>query len=132
MDEVSFIACKNSERKSINRDRLEKLAVSAMKQSQQAWLPVLNPLIPFTDILTTPADQKFIACVDAKNPSHLKSVTNPAGNYLVLIGPEGDFSPDELKLSLDLGFIKVSLGPTRLRTETAALAACHILNLMNQ
>jgi 16S rRNA (uracil1498-N3)-methyltransferase len=132
IDEVSFLTCQNSERKSISLDRLEKLTVSAMKQSQQAWLPKLRPLIPFKDILSNRATQKFIAFVDTKNPSHLKSLTTPNGNYLVLIGPEGDFSSSELQQSFDNGFQKVSLGPSRLRTETAGIAACHILNLVNQ
>jgi 16S rRNA (uracil1498-N3)-methyltransferase len=131
IDQISFVLCRNAERESLNMERIEKIAVSAMKQSQQAWLPTLAALHPFKDILTSSTDQKFIAFVDPENPQHLKSLVRPGGRYLVLIGPEGDFSPEELQLALDSGFQKVSLGGTRLRTETAGLAACHILNLAN-
>ena len=132
IDEVSFLLCKNSERKSVNMERLEKIAISAMKQSQQAWFPVLNALAPFKSVLVSSSTQKFIAIIDLQNPQHLKTLARPGGNYLVLIGPEGDFSMEELQMALDNGFQKVSLGNTRLRTETAGLAACHILNLMNE
>ena len=131
IDRISFILCANSERKSIKIDRLEKISVSAMKQSRQAWLPQLSPLLPFKDVLNSAAKQKFIAFVDSQNPQHLKSAAKPGGEALVLIGPEGDFSTEELQNALDLGFQKVSLGRNRLRTETAGLAACHILNLIN-
>lgn len=131
IDQISFILCKNSERKVLNAERMEKIAVSAMKQSLQSCLPILTPLHPFRDILKSSVNQKFIACVDPENPQHLKSLAQPGNNYLVLIGPEGDFAPDELQQALDNGFQKVSLGSTRLRTETAGLAACHILNLIN-
>jgi 16S rRNA (uracil1498-N3)-methyltransferase len=132
IDEVSFMVCKNSERTSINLARIEKLAVSAMKQSEKAWLPKLSHIAPFRNILATEASQKFIAFVDSGNPVHLKTVAQPAGHYLVLIGPEGDFSPEELQLAEANSFKKVTLGPSRLRTETAALTACQILNLINQ
>jgi len=131
IDQISFILCANSERKSLKLDRLEKLAISAMKQSGQAWLPQFTPLLPFKEILTSIAKQKFIAYVDSQNPQHLKSVARTEGEALVLIGPEGDFSPEELQRAQDHGFQKVSLGNNRLRTETAGLAACHILNLIN-
>ncbi len=131
VDQISFMLCKNSERKVINQERIEKIAVSAMKQSQQAWLPRLSQMVPFKEIISTQADQKFIAFVDASNPRHLKSLTTSQKKYLVLIGPEGDFSKEELDLALKNGFEKVSLGPNRLRTETAGLVACQILNLIN-
>jgi 16S rRNA (uracil1498-N3)-methyltransferase len=131
VDQISFILCANSERKSMKMDRLEKVAVSAMKQSRQAWLPKLSPLLPFKDVLDSATNQKFIAFVDSQNPQHLKSAAKPGGEALVLIGPEGDFSKEELQSAQDHGFQKVSLGSNRLRTETAGLAACHILNLIN-
>ena len=131
IDQISFILCKNSERKSINMERVEKIAVSAMKQSGQYWLPELKPLTPIKEILQTSASQKFIAYVDQSNPHHLQSLALPDKNYLVLIGPEGDFSKEELLIAEESGFSKVSLGATRLRTETAGVAACHILNLVN-
>ncbi len=130
--QISFILCTHSERKSINMERIEKIAVSAMKQSQQAWLPVLSPFVPFKTIVQATPGQRLIAFVDPVNSRHLQSVAYPNGEYVVLIGPEGDFSKDELSLALENGFQKVSLGDTRLRTETAGVAACHILNLINQ
>lgn len=130
VDQISFMLCKNSERKSINFDRLEKVAVSAMKQSRQAWLPRLSELTPFKEILAVSADQKFIAYVDASNPKHLNSISMPKKNYLVLVGPEGDFSKEELELAEKTGFEKVSLGPNRLRTETAGLVAVQSLNFI--
>ncbi len=132
VDEISFVECKTSERRSVNLDRLEKLAISALKQSQQAFLAKLNPLAPIREIVSLSAGQKFIAHVDSANPLHLKSAALPGRDYLILIGPEGDFTPAELEESKKAGFQKVSLGPTRLRTETAGLAAGLILNLVNQ
>ncbi|MCX8489593.1 MAG: 16S rRNA (uracil(1498)-N(3))-methyltransferase [Cyclobacteriaceae bacterium] len=126
--EISFILCKNSERKVLNMERIEKIAVSAMKQSQQPWMPKLHPLQLVRDILTQPADQKFIAYVDSANPIHLKAIAKPNKSYLVLIGPEGDFSKEELESAQQLGFEKVSLGENRLRTETAGLVGCLLLN----
>jgi 16S rRNA (uracil1498-N3)-methyltransferase len=131
IDEISFMLCKNSERKNINLERIEKIAISAMKQSGQAWLPKISAIVPFKEILKHNASQKFIAFVDEKNTNHLKSMAKSNGNYLVLIGPEGDFSQEELNLALENNFKKVSLGSNRLRTETAGLAACQILNLIN-
>ena len=131
IDHISFIHCQNSERKNINIERMEKIAVSAMKQSQQSWLPKISPLAPFKEIVKEKADQKFIGFVDLKNPMHLKSEAKIKGDYLVLIGPEGDFSNEELALALESGFQKVSLGANRLRTETAGITACQILNLIN-
>lgn len=132
IDQISFAACKNSERKSLVLERLEKLAISAMKQSVQAWLPSFSPLRPFSEIIKIEAGQKFIAFVDVENPVHLMSAAKAGGDYLVLIGPEGDFTNDELKNALDHGFQKVSLGNHRLRTETAGIAACQVLNLLNR
>ena len=129
--EISFILCKNSERKVLNLERIEKIAISAMKQSQQAWMPTLHPLRPFSDILKQPADQKFIGHVDYSNPVLLKATAKPNKSYLVLIGPEGDFSNEELNTALQAGFEKVSLGENRLRTETAGLTACQTLQFVN-
>jgi 16S rRNA (uracil1498-N3)-methyltransferase len=129
--EISFILCKNSERKVLNVERIEKIAVSAMKQSQQAWVPILHPLRPFSEVLKQSADQKFIGYVDSSNPVHLKAIAKPNNSYLVLIGPEGDFSTEELESAQQLGFEKVSLGENRLRTETAGLIACQIFQFVN-
>ncbi len=132
VDQISFVLCQKSERKNINIERIQKVAISAMKQSQQSTLPLLTLLLPFNQIVSVKADQKFIAYVDQDNPDLLKNKAAKGKNCLVLIGPEGDFSKEELNLAFQNHFIKVSLGPNRLRTETAGLAACHILNLINQ
>jgi len=131
IDEISFILCKNSERKVINKDRVEKIAVSAMKQSQQALLPKLNEIVPFKKIVEAMADQKFIGFVDSSNPLHLKALARPEKKYLILIGPEGDFSIEELEMAVNNGFEKVSLGTNRLRTETAGLVAAQVMALAN-
>jgi 16S rRNA (uracil1498-N3)-methyltransferase len=131
IEQIYFMRCKNSERKTINLERIQKIIVSAMKQSGQAWLPVCSEIKPFPEILKIPAAKKFICYVDSQNPDQLKSLATPNQKYLVLIGPEGDFQKEELDQALQHGFEKVSLGVNRLRTETAALAACHTLNLIN-
>ncbi len=131
IEQIHFLLCKNSERKNINLDRIEKIVISAMKQSGQAWRPKISGIKPFQEIVTLSADQKFICFVDSKNPNQLKALAQPDKSYLVLIGPEGDFRLDELELAVRNGYTKVGLGPNRLRTETAAVAACHTLNLVN-
>ncbi len=131
IDKIHFLMCENSERKTVNQERIVKITVSAMKQSGQSRLPYVSGLIPFTEIISQTADQKFICYVDASNPDLLKTMANPKKNYLVLIGPEGDFTKEEIELAIDHGFKKVSLGPNRLRTETAALTACQVLNFIN-
>ena len=132
VDEISFVHCKTTERPFIKIERLEKVAISAMKQSLKATLPKVNDLIKLDTLIKQSKDvEKFIAYVDHSNPIHLKNAASSASNYLVLIGPEGDFSDGELAQAIQQGFQTVSLGNSRLRTETAGLAACHILNLIN-
>jgi 16S rRNA (uracil1498-N3)-methyltransferase len=132
VQEISLIDCDHTERRHIKTDRLEKMATSAMKQSLKAYLPVVHPLIPLRDfIASASADQKFIAHVDTENKAHLQNSAQGKNSYVILIGPEGDFSNEELTLAETYEFKKVTLGPSRLRTETAGLVACHILNLAN-
>lgn len=132
IDRITLIECDNSERTFLKTDRLRKLAVSAMKQSLKATLPVIEDLVPFsTQLLAAKEAGKFIAYVDSNNPVHLQNVGLKGDSNIVLIGPEGDFSEREVRQAVDAGFTKVSLGKSRLRTETAAIAACHILNLVN-
>jgi 16S rRNA (uracil1498-N3)-methyltransferase len=131
IDAIHLLLCKNSERKTVNQERIMKIAVSALKQSGQARLPYLSDLIPFKEIISHTAEQKFICYVDVTNPDQLKSMAKPKHSYLVLIGPEGDFSKEEIQIAVESGFKKVSLGPNRLRTETAALTACQVLNFIN-
>jgi 16S rRNA (uracil1498-N3)-methyltransferase len=132
VDEVTLMECDHTERQHVKIERLEKMAVSAMKQSLKARLPIINRLTSFQDVIRgASATEKFIAHVDHENPNQLKNLVAPGASYLVLIGPEGDFSLAELTLAESNNFKKVGLGPSRLRTETAGLAACHILNLAN-
>lgn len=132
VDEISFLLCDNSERAALKTDRLEKLAISAMKQSLRYTLTKINHMVLLKDfIATTTATAKYIAYVDQTNPDHLLKTASPKSDYVILIGPEGDFSKKELELATTHNYKKVSLGTSRLRTETAGLAACHILNLVN-
>lgn len=132
IDEISFIECDNSERTSIKLERIEKLAISAMKQSLKLTLPKIHPIRRLQEFIKIDlTGKKFIAYVDSANPDELFKMAEPGDSYIVLIGPEGDFSPAELELALQNGYKKVALGPSRLRTETAGLAACHTLNLIN-
>lgn len=133
VDAITCLNCRYSERKEIKTVRLEKTAVSAMKQSQKATLPALEGMTDFKQFVARPFDgQKFIAHCEEGTKQLLKSCYHPGEKALVLIGPEGDFSPEEIQLALQNGFIPISLGESRLRTETAALVACHTLCLLNQ
>lgn len=132
IDVITLLECQNTERSYLKTERLEKVAISAMKQSLKASLPLVRSLTTFSALVTTSKESsKFIAFVDHTNPHHLKDVARPGSDYLILIGPEGDFSTQELSLALTHNFQKVGLGSSRLRTETAGMAACHILNLVN-
>lgn len=132
-DELSFLNCRYSERKVIKTERVEKIVVSAVKQSLKARKPVVNEMMDFSRFVKQDfAGQKFIAhCNEGEKPL-LKEILVPGEDALVLIGPEGDFSPEEVKLAESLGFRSISLGKSRLRTETAALVSVHIMNLFNQ
>jgi 16S rRNA (uracil1498-N3)-methyltransferase len=131
IDEITFLECEHSERDVIKTDRILKVAVSAMKQSQQSWLPVINEMISFTPFVkTAAAEVKLIAhCEDdEKNP--IASLSFSGKKVLVLIGPEGDFSRAEIEAALQHQFTPVSLGETRLRTETAALYAVTAISIL--
>ncbi|WP_224998864.1 16S rRNA (uracil(1498)-N(3))-methyltransferase [Cesiribacter sp. SM1] len=135
VDEVSLLVCKHSERFKINPDRLYKKAVSAMKQSLNFQMPMIHEPVHYKDFIAGPAVENttnFIAYVDDEPRAHLMQAAAKNSNNCILIGPEGDFSKEEIEMALENGFQPVSLGPSRLRTETAGLAACHILNLLNQ
>jgi 16S rRNA (uracil1498-N3)-methyltransferase len=132
VDEITFLKCDNSERSTIKTERIEKLAVSAMKQSLKTKLPKIHSIRQLDEVISgSNSSKKFIAYVDPANPDELSRVAKPNENYFILIGPEGDFSPAELDLALKHGFKKVALGSSRLRTETAGIVACHTLNLIN-
>ncbi len=128
VEHITPLLCRHSERKQIRRDRLERILVAAMKQSGHARLPVLDDLTPFgkflSDLQAPGSVQKFIAhCAPDEGKEHLLKRYRPEGDALVMIGPEGDFSPDEVKAARKAGFAPVHLGPSRLRTETAGLVA---------
>ena len=134
-DELTFLNCRFSERKVIKPERVDKILVSAVKQSLKPTKPILNDMTDFARFVKQEhSGQKFIAhCYDdlgGEKPL-LKHVVKPGEDALVMIGPEGDFSREEVQLAIDHGFQPISLGRSRLRTETAALVACHILNLAN-
>ena len=133
IDIVIPLLSRYSERKEIKTERLEKVMVSAMKQSIKAYLPILNPMQTFKKTISDPfSGQKFIAhCYEGEKPL-LRDVVEKGKDILILIGPEGDFSTEEVELAINEGFIPISLGTSRLRTETAALVACHTVNLINQ
>lgn len=122
----------HSERTTIKPERLNKVIVSAMKQSLKSYLPDLSDARSFKDLIAEPFEgKKYISYID-DSVTRLLSKTYPKGkNVLILIGPEGDFSQKEIELAVVNGFETVSLGPSRLRTETAAIVACHTINLMN-
>ena len=132
-DELTFLNCRYSERKVVKNERIEKILVSAVKQSLKASVPVLNEMIDFDKFISQDFNgQKFIAnCYPGEKPL-LKDLMRRGEDVLVLIGPEGDFSEEEVEKAIKSGFQPISLGRSRLRTETAALVACHIMNLINQ
>lgn len=131
--EITPIICEHSERKVINLDRFEKILVAAMKQSNQFFLPVLNELVSFKDFMQKKHGENiFIAHCHENQKRDLFNSLKTNENTLILIGPEGDFSEKEVKTALDKKFIPVSLGSSRLRTETAALVATHTVILKNE
>jgi len=133
IDEISLIICQRSERKEVKTDRLNKIITAAIKQSLKAYHPVLNEPQTFNKFLAKTFDgQKFIAHCDKGEKLSLSTGIKKQGKYLVLIGPEGDFSPNEIDDALQSGFKAITLGESRLRTETAALEACFELNFLNR
>lgn len=130
IDSISFIECKFSERRQIRTDRVEKIVIAAMKQSRKAWLPTVNELRSFQDFITEKRrGKKYIChCYDEIERQDLFSLlqkerTTHNEDVTILIGPEGDFSIEEVKQAIEHGYIPVTLGTSRLRTETAALSA---------
>lgn len=134
VDEIVPLWCDHSERERLRIDRLEKVAVAAMKQSLKAKLPRISEPVSIDAVLNenSPGDARFIAWIDDTVNTHLKTVCPANKDITVLIGPEGDFSQREVKAAIERGFVPVSLGKSRLRTETAALVACMIINLINE
>ncbi len=130
IDAISFLLCDHSERKNLNTERLQKIAVSAMKQSIKAYLPQLNELQPFASFVNqADGPATFIAHLEDHDRISLIQAT-VSQKICILIGPEGDFSDREIKMAYQSGIKPVTLGTSRLRTETAALVACHTANLL--
>ena len=135
ISEITPIICEHSERKSIKPDRYKKILQSAMKQSLTAYMPVLHEAINFKDFITSVSNEGDLKCIahcEETKKNSLKSVLFPKKSVLILIGPEGDFSSKEIAIALSRKFVPVTLGERRLRTETAAIVACHSVAFMNE
>lgn len=134
IQEITPVICDHSERKVVKIDRYERVLQSAVKQALHLIFPILNQPIKVSDFITRKTDgDKFIAhCEDDKDRLTLKSQIKPATKATIMIGPEGDFSSAEINLAMENGWIPVSLGNSRLRTETAAIVACHTFAIANQ
>jgi 16S rRNA (uracil1498-N3)-methyltransferase len=131
--EITPLICDHSERKIIKTERFDKILQSAMKQSAQYYLPKLNEPVTFKNFIKQmPAGQRFIAHCEETDRRSLKKILKPGEDVTMLIGPEGDFSHTEITLAIGNGYIPVSLGNTRLRTETAAVVACHSVVFVNE
>lgn len=132
VDEIIPLVCEHSERKTVKQERLRNIAIAALKQSQHIFLPRVSEPVPFGDFIESKNNgQKFI-CTLELSKGNLKDLYKPYSDAVVLIGPEGDFTKDELHEAAHRGFTAVSLGSSRLRTETAGIVACSIINFVNQ
>ena len=134
IDEITPVICARSERKVVKEDRLNKVITSAVKQSLQAYHPKLNPYTNLSDFLNlASAGSKMIAhCIDGEPRKYISEIPSDQNRYTILIGPEGDFNLDEVRMALENDYKPLTLGNTRLRTETAALAACFEVNYLNR
>jgi len=133
IDEISLIICQRSERKEAKAERLNKIITAAIKQSLKAYHPVLNEPRTLSELLAAPFDgQKFIAHCEDMDKVALSAALEKQGRCLILIGPEGDFTRNEIDTALQNGYKAITLGDSRLRTETAALEACFEVNFLNR
>jgi 16S rRNA (uracil1498-N3)-methyltransferase len=132
IDDISPVICQRSERKVIKTERLNKVVTAAMKQSLKAYHPVLHGAKSFTELVSMDHEgQKFIAYVEEGKHPLLQTLYRPGEDAIILIGPEGDFSPEEIEQAKENGFQTVSLGASRLRTETAGVVAVHTVAMLN-
>jgi 16S rRNA (uracil1498-N3)-methyltransferase len=132
ISEISFILCEHSERRQMRLDRIEKIAISAMKQSQKGYMPLINDIIPFDRFVQKCLpEQTFIAHLEEDATKSIKEYYKPGLQHCIMIGPEGDFSEHEIATAYKAGIRPVTLGQSRLRTETAALVACHTLHVLH-
>lgn len=133
LDEITFLNCRFSERKVVKTDRIERIVVSAMKQSLKPFKTQVNELVDFKKFIAQPTEgAKYIAHCYESEKLLLKDALQAGESATVLIGPEGDFSPEEVELAIKAGYRPVSLGNSRLRTETAGLVACHTYIMKNE
>ncbi len=130
VEKITLLKCEHSERRKVRLDRLEKIVVSAAKQSIKAYKPELTDLTDFKEFIQK-EKSGFIAHCNSDNLPHLKTLYEAGSDATLLIGPEGDFSPSEVEYALQNGFKEISLGNSRLRTETAGVVGCTILNVLN-
>ncbi len=133
--EITPIICDHSERKNIKPERYHKILQSAIKQSLKAYLPILNEAVSFKDFINSEKANEGLKCIAHCEETHkksLKSILLPNKKVTILIGPEGDFSSEEIELAKQAGYIPVTLGESRLRTETAAVVACHSVAFTNE
>jgi len=132
IDRIMPFKSEHSERKEIKMERLNRVITAAMKQSLKSFKPQLDEIIKFRQLIEMPFNgKKFIATLEDEETPELSKIYRQGENAWILIGPEGDFSPKEIGDAKAQGFIPVKLGPYRLRTETAAVVACHTINLLN-
>ena len=134
IDEITPIIADRSERKVVKDDRLTKVITSAVKQSIKAYHPKLNEAISLDNFLKQhfTGDKLIAHCIDNEGKAYISDLIQPQGQYLILIGPEGDFTPEEVTKALNKGFKPLTLGNNRLRTDTAALAVCFEVNYLNR
>jgi 16S rRNA (uracil1498-N3)-methyltransferase len=133
VDTITPLLCRRSERRVLKTDRLHKLIISTMKQAMVLHQPVLNELTDFRKFITGLSGaykNRFIAYCEDPGRKSLKKTLTPHADVVILIGPEGDFSPEEIKEAVENQFVAITLGPNRLRTETAGIVACHSINLL--
>ena len=135
IDKIVPLVTKRSERKRIKKERLNKILVSAMKQAGKAFLPELCEPVNLKEYLTSLAEikmSKYIATCNMEDLAHLKDVYKKNNDVIILVGPEGDFTEEEVKSATEISFQPISLGPSRLKVETAGIVACHTINLINE
>lgn len=133
IDAITMLNTEHSERKVVKEERLEKVLVAAMKQSLKAYLPELHTMTDFKEFVTACREnQKFIAHCHGGDKLRLDEAYQPGDDVVILIGPEGDFSEEEVQFAERYGFRAITLGDSRLRTETAGIVACHSIDFMNR
>jgi 16S rRNA (uracil1498-N3)-methyltransferase len=132
--EITPLQCQRSERRKVNKERLEKIIIASMKQAIVPLKPLLNPMIPFSQFTrdsSATVKNKFIAWCDESTNTPLQNALVKEEDAILLIGPEGDFTPEEIQVAMTMGYKAVTLGPRRLRTETAALVGCVVFTSIN-